>query len=383
MPRSPRPSPVPAPALHARADRHGAVVEDPATGECLRLTPEGRWTLWSRPRGALRRALTGEVRAGTRRSVALDPAAAALVHEAVRRAAARFARRVEDEPALALVGDRRRLHDLLRRAAARGAPEGLADLRAAHALYPEGVPILPPHRARDLVVVPARGCPNAGCSFCAFYRGRPFRPLSAAAFREHLAAVVALHGEGLAARDGVFLGSASAASLADARLLERLGEVRAAFGPRRRGVAAFLDPDHAPPRTAQGWARLRDAGLLDLTLGLETGEPALRREVGKSADLERFAATVAALRAAGLRVALTLLLGLGGEERAAAHREASTRVVASLGLGPRDLVYLSTLEGSLPAAELAREQTLWSRALHGVTAARLSLYPAASFVAWA
>ena len=95
--------------------------------------------------------------------------------------------------------------------------------------------------------------------------------LPAADFDAHLAGVIAHLGRALDAYDGVFLGSASAASIPDDALLDRLARVRAVLGPRRRGVAAFLDADHAPRRTPARWERLVEAGLVDVTVGLETG----------------------------------------------------------------------------------------------------------------
>jgi radical SAM superfamily enzyme YgiQ (UPF0313 family) len=277
------------------------------------------------------------------------------------------------------VGDRAHALALLGAAAGRGAAWFADEARRAAALYPEGIPILPPHRYRDVVVDPARGCPNGGCTFCAFYKDRPFEVLDDAAFRAHLDAVRAHFGRALDAVDGVFLGSASAASIPDPVLLRRLADVAAA--PGLRGVAAFLDPDHAPRRDAARWTALRAAGLGDVTVGLETGLAPLRAEVGKSADVPRFVADIAAMKAAGLKVAVTVLLGLGGPARAEAHRDATVATLAAMPLDAKDLVYLSPLRGSMPPDALAAEVRLLRAALVGRTRARATPYPAEAFVA--
>lgn len=372
----------PAAILHVRGDRHGVVVERAADGAALRCDAEGRWTTLHRAGGVLRRALDGRVH--VRRpggDDALAPADADAVHDLVARAAAEFASAIERGDPVDLVGDRDLALALLRRAADRGATWFADEARRAEALYPEGIPILPPHRYRDVVIEPARGCPNGGCTFCAFYKDLPFRVFDDATFRAHLDAVVAFHGRALDALDGIFLGSASAASIPDATLLRRLGEVHGALGPRARGVAAFLDPDHAPRRDAARWAALRAAGLGDVTVGLETGLASLRAEVGKGADVGRFVGDVAAMKAAGVRVAVTVLLGLGGPTRADAHREATVEAVASMPLDAKDLVYLSPLRGSMPAEALAAEEPRWRAALVGRTPARATAYPAEAFVA--
>lgn len=376
------PPPSAAGAWAARVDAHGAALEDGASGAYLRLDPRGRWLACRRRDGWLRRTLLGEPRDGARPQAALDAAACRAAEAAVRAEARAWHARVQHEGAPLAPRDRRRLLRLLALAAA-PAPERLAGwARRAREAYPEGVPILPPHRARDVVVTPARGCPNAGCTFCVFHRGQRFEPLPGPAYAQHLERVARLHGPGLAARTGLFLGSASAASLPDATLLSALDAARERLGPLRRGAAAFLDPDHAPAREAGRWARLRAHGLRDVTLGLETGLAPLRRAVGKSERLDRFARTVHALVEGGLDVALTVLLGLGGPAQQDAHRDATVRLIATLPLAPTHIVYLSALDAATPRADDAATAD-WRAALSAVTRARVAPYPATTFVAWA
>jgi radical SAM superfamily enzyme YgiQ (UPF0313 family) len=243
------------------------------------------------------------------------------------------------------------------------------------------VPILPPHRYRDLVVQPATGCPNHRCRFCAFYRGRPFRVLDDEAFAEHLEAIGTLFGAALAGRDGVFLGSASALTLPDDLLLARMRAVADAFGRPRRGFAAFLDPDRGPERDASGWARLAGAGLVEAALGLESGHAPLRAAMGKSDDLARVARTVAALGEGGVAATVMVLVGLGGAEHGDRHREATADFVGGLELGPRDRVYLSPLIDGAPDLVGAAARAAWRDDLAGRTAARIGDYRAEHF-AW-
>ncbi len=370
--------------VRARLDRHGLVVEDEAAQECLRFDAEGRFTAWHRGPTAIRRTLLGDV--GVRRAGLFEPTSpqVSLV------LAASVARRAGD-----LCGDltggtleleaggagRDEVRAALARAATWDAVRHEDERRRARSVYPDGIPILPPHRYRDVVVEPARGCPNGGCSFCAFYKGRTFDVLDDAAFDAHLADVVGLCGAALAAHDGVFLGSASAASLPDAILVRRLARVDAVLGRRRRGVAAFLDPDRAPRRTASDWKRIVEAGLCDVTVGLETGDPALRVEAGKSGNVDAFVESVRQARAGGARIAVCVLVGLGGPEPAKRHLEASRDALARMDLGARDLVYLSPLTGSLPPERLLAEERAWRETVTPATAARVSPYGADAFVA--
>ena len=372
--------------VRARLDRHGLVVEDEARAECLRFDAEGRFTAWIRGPTVIRRSLLGDV--GVRRAGRWEP----MSPDEALSIAASVAQRARDlgddlERGVLAVEDggagRDDVWAALTRAAAWDTGRHDADRRRARAVYPDGIPILPPHRYRDVVVEPARGCPNGHCSFCAFYQGRRFDVLDDGAFDAHLADVVGLSGAALAAHDGVFFGSASAASIPDAVLLRRLARLDAVLGRLPRGVAAFLDPDRAPRRAPSDWERLVAAGLADVTVGLETGDPALRAEAGKSGDVAAFVEGVRTAKSGGVRVAVCVLVGLGGAEAAARHLETSLDVLERMGLDARDHVYLSPLTGSLPPDALLAEERAWRDAVTEVTAARVSPYGADAFVALA
>jgi len=263
---------------------------------------------------------------------------------------------------------------VLERAADFDASAARAELERFQVAYPEPVEILPPDRYRDLVVKPALGCPNASCSFCAFYAGKRFKPMTRALFASHLDRVEELFGPLLRGRKGVFLGSASAASLSNARLLEILLELSRRWGSWPSGVATFLDPDHAPTRGVPEWRELADAGLTRVVSGLETGLPELRAELGKSSNLDAFVRTITCQKRAGLPVGLTVLAGVGAESQRAAHRGETARVLARMSLSREDLVYVSPLAGSMAEGALEHETRALTSALRQVTAAPVAPY---------
>lgn len=347
----------------------------------LRLDAAGRWTGHADPRRSLRRALDGSVlRIEAGRFRPLGARAAREAHRAARHTLRRFARDAR-RGRLAVQGDPAALARRLQAAQAWDPARMVAHERALRAAWPEPTPVLPPHRYRDLVVLPAVGCPGGACRFCTLYRGRPFRPLDADAFEAHLQALEDVLGPARRERDGIFLGSASALSLPDDVLLDRLSRLRARWGLPRRGVAAFLDADHAPARDPRSWAALGRAGLTEATLGLETGLEDLRAASGKRGDLRALLAQARAVRAGGLRLGLTVLVGLGGPRREPAHRRATVARIRALSLGPRDLVHLSPRVGGEDAEQARRELPAWRRALACATRARVVPYRLERF-AW-
>ncbi|MEH6616333.1 MAG: radical SAM protein [Porticoccus sp.] len=211
-------------------------------------------------------------------------------------------------------------------------------------VYPEPVSILPPDRYRDLVVQPAIGCPSRECTFCAFYRDRPFRILSADEFDRQIDGLRQLLGKSISGRDGIFLGSANGMVLSQRRMMQFLARIQRVFGVPRRGIASFYDPYHSPVRSLGQWQSLRGEGLRRVVIGLETGFPSLREQLGKSPSLNLLYQSVALLKQAGINIGVTVLVGAGGKALGQHHVQQTVEVLKALPLSPDDLVYLSPLK---------------------------------------
>ena len=112
----------------------------------------------------------------------------------------------------------------------------------------------------------------------------------------------------------------------------------------RDEVHAFLD-DLSPPRPdARAFRRFKEHRLHRVSLGIESGDPSIRRLYGKSWADEDLADVVADIKGAGLALSLVVLAGAGGEENAEAHVEATADLITSLALGRGDIVALLDAE---------------------------------------
>jgi len=242
------------------------------------------------------------------------------------------------------------------------------------AAYPEEIMILPPDRYRDLVIQPALGCPYAQCNFCAFYKNHTFRVMKEDELDAHIEAVKKLFGRTLQFRNGIFLGSASALSLSQRRVTQILKKVDGLLPNNRRGVAAFLDPDHAPDRDLPDYQEMSHLGLTQATIGLETGLPELREKLGKQANLDRVNTAIRFLKRANIQVVLTVLVGAGGRAYTDAHRFATKRYIENARLSKKDIVYLSPLEDSLTPTQMSQEVKRFRKTLRENTPARISPY---------
>jgi len=363
---------VPTPLTHRLGPAGLVVAREPDL--LLRVDLRGRWAMLRTAKGRWRRCLDGAVVRGQGEALEdLDAAAAAVVHDHVRALVEELVAQVTDAQARAVLD------------AARGWSASRLAAEAGHYsdTWPEPTPVLPPDRLRDLVLLPATGCPSNTCSFCSLYAGRGFTVLDAAALDAHLRAVAAFMGPGLGGRDGFYLGSASAMSLSAPRLHDVLDRVEARLGQPRRGLAAFWDPEHAPTHSVADLEALAERGLRRVVIGLETGDPTLRAAAGKAGDLCRLRLALDHARAAGVQVGLTVLVGLGGTQAVATHETATARLLGELPLTAADLVYLSPIAGSMPPSALADTRDRLLAALRPTTSARVVPYRLLRYRPWA
>jgi hypothetical protein len=213
------------------------------------------------------------------------------------------------------------------------------------------VTILPPDQYLSLVLQATEGCSYNRCSFCSFYRERPFRIKSPAEFRAHILSVLDFLGEGVTLRRSVFLADANALCMPREQLLPLLELVNemlpirsattAESGFCLEGINSFVDAFSDPLRTARDYAELKDYGVGRLYLGVETGSLELLRFLHKPQKPKDVRETVDAIKGGGLNVGVILMLGIGGDKYAAEHLEESISLLNSFPWSQGDLVFLS------------------------------------------
>lgn len=223
---------------------------------------------------------------------------------------------------------------------ARGwSPERLRDERARFAGAYAPIPILPPDQYGAVVLQATFGCSWNRCTFCSFYQDRPFQVRPVEAFEAHVESVRDLLGRAAEARRSVFLADGNALVLANVRLRPILEGARAAFPDRP--FAGFVDVFGGERKGVDDWRELRALGLERVAIGVETGHDPLLAWLNKPGGADEAAAFVADLKRAGVRVAVILMVGVGGARFAEAHVRDTAALLARLALDAGDVVYLS------------------------------------------
>ena len=231
--------------------------------------------------------------------------------------------------------------DSLRRAAQFTADLARRDAERFAAMY-RPVGILPPDHYLSLVLQLTDGCSFNTCTFCDLYH-EPYRVKTPGEFASHVADVCAWLGPSLGLRRrAVFLGAANALAVPMARLVPALDVVQHRLAPQG-GIAAFVDGFTGTRKRAEDYRELGARGLRRVYIGLESGHDPLLAFVRKPATCGEALETARAVKAAGLQLAVIVMLGLGGDRFSDGHGRDTARALTEMGLGRGDLLYFSDL----------------------------------------
>lgn len=247
-----------------------------------------------------------------------------------------------------------------RQAIAFNAERSQADAERYYAIY-KPVGILPPDQYMAVVLQATEGCSFNTCTFCDFFRDRPFRIKPPDEFRAHAQAVRGYLGEGFSLRRTIFLGDANALVIPMPRLVSLMEIVHEVYDVRAlEGIYAFLDGFSGERKSAEDYRTLADLGLAMVYIGLESGSADLLRFLKKPAMPEEVIHAVRALKQGGVSVGLIVLLGAGGHTYAEEHVRETINVLNAMELDGGDLIYFSELvvSDTLPYARDAYQAGL-------------------------
>ncbi len=177
-----------------------------------------------------------------------------------------------------------------------------------------GAIIRPPSEAESILLQVSLGCSHNKCAFCGAYRSKRFtiKPQNTVFEDIEFAAACCTR------QRRVFLCDGDALILPQARLLPILDRIRERL-PWVTRVAAYANAKSLGRKTDAELAELTAHGLGMVYMGLESGDDKTLARMGKAGDVALHVAQGRRAKAAGLKVSVTVILGLAGPERSGEH----------------------------------------------------------------
>jgi radical SAM superfamily enzyme YgiQ (UPF0313 family) len=192
-------------------------------------------------------------------------------------------------------------------------------------MHYEGNIIRPPSEADSILLQVTVGCSHNKCTFCGAYKGERFKIKP----DEIIMADIAFAARHARRQRRIFLCDGDALIVPQKRLVKILAAIREQL-PWVERIGVYANTKGLAMKTDAELAELVALGLGIAYMGLESGDDETLAAVRKGADSQRMIAMGRKARAAGLKLSLTVLLGLAGIERSAVHAEATGRVLTAI-----------------------------------------------------
>jgi radical SAM superfamily enzyme YgiQ (UPF0313 family) len=192
-------------------------------------------------------------------------------------------------------------------------------------MHYEGNIIRPPSEANSILLQVTVGCSHNKCTFCGTYTGERFKIKSDDIIAEDIAFAATY----CKRQRRVFLCDGDALIIPQKRLLKILTDIETHL-PWVTRVGAYANTKSLKMKTPEELMELKAHGLGILYMGLETGDDETLKNISKGAASETMIQMGKKAREAGMKLSVTVLLGIAGRDRSQIHAQLTGDVLSAM-----------------------------------------------------
>jgi radical SAM superfamily enzyme YgiQ (UPF0313 family) len=192
-------------------------------------------------------------------------------------------------------------------------------------MHYEGMIIRPPSEANSILLQVTVGCSHNKCTFCGTYNGERFQIKSDEIINED----IAFAREYCKRQRRVFLCDGDALIIPQKRLLDILKRIEKEL-PWVTRVGLYANTKSIQMKTADELRELKAHGLGIAYMGLESGDDVTLKQIKKGATAQKMIEMGRKIRETGIKLSITVLLGLAGRNRSIIHAEETGKVLSAI-----------------------------------------------------
>ena len=192
-------------------------------------------------------------------------------------------------------------------------------------MHYEGNIIRPPSEANSILLQVTVGCSRNKCTFCGTYKGERFRIKSDAIIMED----IAFAAKYCKRQRRVFLCDGDALIIPQKRLLKILEAIENQL-PWVTRVGMYANAKALNMKTAAELRELKSHGVGIFYMGLETGDDITLKKIKKGASAKDMIEMGTKAKQAGIKLSITVLLGIAGPQRSQIHALETGRVLSAI-----------------------------------------------------
>jgi radical SAM superfamily enzyme YgiQ (UPF0313 family) len=201
----------------------------------------------------------------------------------------------------------------------------MGSVNESDGMHYEGHCIRPPSEAYSILLQVTLGCSHNKCAFCGSYKDKKFTIKD----DDIILSDILFASKYMKRQDRVFLMDGDALIIPQKRLMWILDRIREHL-PWVRRVGAYANTKSIRMKSLEQLIELRENGLGILYLGVETGDAELRKKINKGSTAQTCIEMGRKVREAGMKLSVTVLLGIAGREGALEHARATGELLSAM-----------------------------------------------------
>ncbi len=192
-------------------------------------------------------------------------------------------------------------------------------------MHYEGMIIRPPSEADSILLQVTLGCSHNKCTFCGTFRQKRFNIKKDDVIFED----IEFARQYCRRQNRLFICDGDALIVPQKRLVKILERIKERL-PWIERVGLYANTKGISMKTDEQLKELRDLDVKIAYMGLESGDDAVLKQVRKGANSEKMVTMGRRVKASGIKLSVTVLVGLAGPERSRIHAEETGRVLSAM-----------------------------------------------------
>ncbi len=195
----------------------------------------------------------------------------------------------------------------------------------ADAMHYEGLIIRPPSEANSILLQVTLGCSHNKCTFCGSYKDKRF----AIKDDDTILSDILFASRYMKNQHRLFLIDGDALIIPQRKLVWILDMIREHL-PWVRRVGTYANAKSIKMKTDEELEELREKGLGIIYLGVESGDNETLKKVKKGTSAENLLVQGRRVKKAGIKLSVTVLLGIAGRENSSRHAHATGQLLSAI-----------------------------------------------------
>ncbi|MBU1340693.1 MAG: radical SAM protein [Proteobacteria bacterium] len=192
-------------------------------------------------------------------------------------------------------------------------------------MHYEGMIIRPPSEADSILLQVTLGCSHNKCTFCGTFREKRFNIKKDDVIFED----IEFARKYCQRQNRLFICDGDAMIVPQKRLVNILEQIKDRL-PWVQRVGLYANTKGIGMKTDEQLKQLHDLGVKIAYMGLESGDDLILKEIKKGADSAKMIQMGTRVKQSGIKLSVTVLVGLGGRKNSKRHAAETGRVLSAI-----------------------------------------------------